>query len=93
MTPQNLLVFGPDGPIDNQMHVEDECARHKLLDCIGDLALIGCDLIGTFTARRSGHRHNHEVTRDLLRAHPDIQQQIDATHSVVRNHLRETTAA
>jgi len=92
MTPQDLLVFGPDGPIDNQMHVTDECARHKLLDCIGDLALIGCDLIGTFVARRSGHRHNHEIVRDLLRTHPEIRKQIAASHAAALN-PRHSSAA
>ncbi len=72
MTPQNLLVFGPDGPIDNHMHTPDECARHKLLDCIGDLALIGCDLCGDLFAHRSGHRHNRELVHDLLVTHPHI---------------------
>ncbi len=70
MTTDNLLVFGPQGVIGNTMHTPDECARHKILDAIGDLALIGCDLIGRFRARRSGHRHNHELVRDLLVTHP-----------------------
>jgi len=72
MTAQNLLIFGPTGPVDNQLHTPDECARHKLLDCIGDLALIGCDLRGDVLARRSGHRHNRELVRDLLVTHPHI---------------------
>ncbi|MCA9078783.1 MAG: UDP-3-O-acyl-N-acetylglucosamine deacetylase [Planctomycetaceae bacterium] len=76
MTPQNLLVFGPDGPIDNRMHTSDECARHKLLDCIGDLALIGCDLRGNIHASRSGHHHNRQLVRDLLIAHPHIRKLI-----------------
>jgi UDP-3-O-[3-hydroxymyristoyl] N-acetylglucosamine deacetylase len=83
MTPQNLLVFGADGPIENQMHVEDECARHKLLDVIGDLALVGCDLVGTFTCRCSGHRHNHEIARDLIRTHPEMRAQIAQAHAAV----------
>lgn len=74
MTPRNLLVFGADGPIDNRMHTADECARHKLLDCIGDLALLGCDLCVDVIARRSGHRHNRELVRDLLLAHPHVRE-------------------
>ncbi|MGD9854672.1 MAG: UDP-3-O-acyl-N-acetylglucosamine deacetylase [Planctomycetaceae bacterium] len=76
MTPRNLLVFGPRGPIDNRIHTGDECARHKLLDCIGDLALIGCDLCADVSARRSGHRHNRELVRDLLLAHPHMREAI-----------------
>lgn len=92
LTPQNLLVFGANGPVENQMHVEDECARHKLLDVIGDLALVGCDLVGTFTCRCSGHRHNHEVARDLIRTHPQIRAQISQTHAAVLRGSRSSAA-
>lgn len=76
MSPRDLLVFGPRGPIDNQVHTADECARHKLLDCVGDLALIGCDLSGDFVARRTGHHHNRELVRNLLITHPHIRETI-----------------
>ena len=42
----------------------DECARHKLLDLLGDLYLLGRPVWGRITARRTGHAHN----RALLRA-------------------------
>lgn len=63
MTPQNVLVFGQNGVIDNELRCEDECTRHKLLDCIGDFALAGCDLQGHFSAWRTGHAMNREVIR------------------------------
>jgi len=63
---RDLLVFGDDGPIDNHQRFPDECVRHKLVDMVGDLALAGCDLIGRFTAYRSGHRLNAELVRTLL---------------------------
>lgn len=66
VTYKDLLVFGPDGPIDNQLRFEDECVRHKLLDMVGDLALAGCDLIGHIVAYRSGHRLNAELVRAIL---------------------------
>jgi UDP-3-O-[3-hydroxymyristoyl] N-acetylglucosamine deacetylase/UDP-3-O-[3-hydroxymyristoyl] N-acetylglucosamine deacetylase/3-hydroxyacyl-[acyl-carrier-protein] dehydratase len=66
-TTQHLLVCGAQGPIENQLRNSTECARHKLLDCIGDFSLIGCDLRGRFVAQRSGHRHNHELIRELRR--------------------------
>jgi len=65
-TYRDLLVFGPDGPIDNRLRFADECVRHKLLDMVGDMALAGCDLIGCFHAHRSGHRLNAELVRALL---------------------------
>ncbi|MBN2475647.1 MAG: UDP-3-O-[3-hydroxymyristoyl] N-acetylglucosamine deacetylase [Pirellulales bacterium] len=63
---RDLLVFGPDGPIDNQLRFADECVRHKLLDMVGDLALAGCDLAGRFLAYRGGHRLNAELVRAVL---------------------------
>ena len=65
-TCRDLLVFGPDGPIENQLRFPDECVRHKVLDMVGDLALAGCDLAGRFSAFRSGHRLNAELVQVLL---------------------------
>lgn len=69
-TAKDLLIFGPEGPIENHLHAVDECARHKILDCLGDFALLGCDLQGHFSAWRSGHRLNQEMVRQLKLAHP-----------------------
>jgi len=66
VTCQDLLVFGPDGPIDNRLRFPDECVRHKIVDMVGDLALAGRDLIGRFSAYRSGHRLNAELVQAIL---------------------------
>ena len=58
---RDLLVFDDQGPIGNQLRFPDECVRHKLLDMVGDLALAGGQLIGSFNACRSGHRLNAEL--------------------------------
>lgn len=63
---RDLLVFGENGPIENQLRFPDECVRHKLLDMVGDLALAGCQLVGRFSAYRSGHRMNAEMVQLLL---------------------------
>jgi UDP-3-O-[3-hydroxymyristoyl] N-acetylglucosamine deacetylase len=68
-TARDLLVFGPEGVIDNTLRAEDECVRHKILDCLGDFALLGCDLSGHFEAHRSGHRLNRELVRGLRASH------------------------
>jgi UDP-3-O-acyl N-acetylglucosamine deacetylase len=62
----DLLVFGPDGPIGNQLRYPDECVRHKMVDMVGDLALAGCDLVGRFVSFRSGHRLNAELVRSIV---------------------------
>jgi UDP-3-O-acyl N-acetylglucosamine deacetylase len=69
ITEKDLLIFGPDGVIGNELRSVDECARHKLLDCIGDFALLGCDLHGHFRAYRSGHALNHALCRQVAAAH------------------------
>ena len=75
VTYQDVLVFDDSGPLDNELRFADECARHKLLDMMGDFALSGCDLIGKFTASRSGHRLNSQMVFALL-------QQIVKTHPI-----------
>lgn len=75
---QDLLVFGTQGPIDNTLRFTDECVRHKALDLIGDLALAGCDLVGRFTAYRSGHRLNAEMVRALLHK-ADLEEAVRKT--------------
>jgi UDP-3-O-[3-hydroxymyristoyl] N-acetylglucosamine deacetylase len=65
VTERDLLVFGPDGPMNNQMRFFDECARHKALDVLGDLAVVGVDLVGRVVANRSGHQLNAELARRL----------------------------
>ena len=70
MTHQDLLVFDANGHvIDNELRAPDEAVRHKILDCLGDFALIGTDLRGYFNAYRSGHRQNHDLVRRILLTH------------------------
>src|SRR5581483_9196711 len=64
-TPADLVIFGPHGPIENTLRFANEPARHKVLDMIGDLALLGCDLCGHVVACRSGHPLNVELARRL----------------------------
>jgi UDP-3-O-acyl-N-acetylglucosamine deacetylase len=77
-TARDLLIFGPQGPIENTLRASDECARHKILDCIGDLALAGCDLTGFVEARRSGHQLNAEFVRRVKLAHAETVWPITA---------------
>ena len=66
VTYQDVLVFDENGPIDNALRFPDECARHKMLDMIGDFALSGKDLIGNFFASKSGHRLNSQTVFALM---------------------------
>lgn len=64
-TVSDLLVFGPRGPIDNRLRFANEPARHKVLDLVGDLSLLGADLCGHVVAYRSGHPLNVELVQSL----------------------------
>jgi UDP-3-O-acyl N-acetylglucosamine deacetylase len=64
-TTADLLVFGRHGPIENCLRFANEPARHKLLDLVGDLSLVGADLCGHIIAYRSGHPLNVELARLL----------------------------
>ena len=66
LTARDLVVFDADGSvIDNTLRWQDEPVRHKILDCIGDLALSGQVFVGRVVARRSGHRLNHVMAKTL----------------------------
>lgn len=67
VTYEDILIFDNNGPIGNTLRFSDECARHKVLDMIGDFSLLGTDIIGKFTAFKSGHRLNSQVVFELLR--------------------------
>jgi len=67
LTPRDVLVIGDEGPIDNAYRFPDEPVRHKLLDCIGDLALVGTVIECQVVANRSGHGLNRQLGMRLLR--------------------------
>ncbi|MEM9558830.1 MAG: UDP-3-O-acyl-N-acetylglucosamine deacetylase [Planctomycetota bacterium] len=68
LTTQDMLVYGPDGPIDNAERFAHEPAAHKLLDLIGDLALVGAPLCARVTAIKSGHALHHKAALAILDA-------------------------
>ena len=75
-TAADLVIFGPRGPIDNALRFANEPARHKVLDLIGDLSLLGADLCGHVIAYRSGHPLNIELVRCL---HQHLQAELCTT--------------
>jgi UDP-3-O-acyl-N-acetylglucosamine deacetylase len=67
ITERDLVLFGERGPIANKLRFANEPARHKILDIVGDLSLLGHDLRGHVVAYRSGHPLNVELGRALRR--------------------------
>ncbi len=51
---------------ENGLRYDDEFVKHKVLDAIGDLYLLGRNPIGTFTGHKSGHELNNQLVRTLL---------------------------
>lgn len=66
VTPRDVIVLTENGPLENEFRFEDECARHKILDMVGDFSLCDCDWIGTFESYRGGHALNAECVKQLL---------------------------
>ena len=52
---ENAIVLGDTGILNNALRFDDEFVRHKILDVIGDMALVGHPLIGHLVAHRGGH--------------------------------------
>lgn len=62
---ENTLVMGKEGPVKNKLRFPDEPVRHKILDLIGDLYLVGAPLVGHVVAVKSGHAVNMELVKKL----------------------------
>ncbi|MEE8543375.1 MAG: UDP-3-O-acyl-N-acetylglucosamine deacetylase [Gammaproteobacteria bacterium] len=77
-------VLNEDG-----LRFRDEFVRHKILDAVGDLYLLGCCLIGEFTGFKSGHGLNNSLLRALI-AQPECYEEVvfdDARRSPVSYQL------
>jgi UDP-3-O-[3-hydroxymyristoyl] N-acetylglucosamine deacetylase len=62
---ENAIVIGDAGVL-NALRFEDEFVRHKILDAVGDLALVGHPIIGHVVAHRGGHALHTELAAQLL---------------------------
>jgi len=62
---RNTLVIGEHGLVDNAYVLEDEPARHKVLDLLGDLLMLGSDLQAHVVAVKTGHKANLELVHRL----------------------------
>lgn len=62
----NAVVLGETGVLNSSLRFEDEFVRHKILDVIGDLALVGHPLIGHLVVHRGGHALHAAFARKIL---------------------------
>jgi UDP-3-O-[3-hydroxymyristoyl] N-acetylglucosamine deacetylase/3-hydroxyacyl-[acyl-carrier-protein] dehydratase len=68
ITPRDILVINSDGPVKNSYRFPNECVRHKIVDMIGDIALVGRAIKGRIVAYKSGHALNQQLARKLFEA-------------------------
>ena len=62
----NAVVLGETGVLNSSLRFEDEFVRHKILDVIGDLALVGYPIIGHLVAHRGGHALHASFAQKIL---------------------------
>jgi UDP-3-O-[3-hydroxymyristoyl] N-acetylglucosamine deacetylase len=67
---ENAVVIGESGVLNNKLRFADEFVRHKILDAIGDLALLGAPLVAKVTAVKAGHTLHTALAKKLL-ANPE----------------------
>lgn len=94
----NAIVIG-DTEILNEggLRYPDELVRHKVLDLMGDIALVGTPIIGKLIAYRSGHSLNHKLAQEIWKKpgrweFSDAPYREETTHAVPRPMLLEKMA-
>jgi UDP-3-O-[3-hydroxymyristoyl] N-acetylglucosamine deacetylase len=65
---ENAVVLDDRGVVNGPLRFKDEFVRHKILDLIGDLALIGRPIVGEITAVKAGHALHSRFVETILRA-------------------------
>ena len=64
---ENAVVVGDTGVLNNALRFEDEFVRHKILDLLGDMALVGYPISGHLVAHRGGHALHTEFAARVLK--------------------------
>ncbi len=81
---EGSIILGSNGILNNrQLRFKNEPARHKLLDLIGDLALIGAPVKGQILAARPGHKSNVEFTKMLRKLY--LQKKIEKQFQIMKS--------
>ena len=74
---ENAIVLDDRGPVNGALRYKDEFVRHKILDLVGDLALVGRPIVGEITASRAGHALHSRFVEQILRV--AAQQEDEST--------------
>jgi len=92
---ENAIVLTKDGMLNGPLRFPDEFGRHKALDLIGDLALVGLPLLGRVQARKAGHALHTQLVSRLL-ADPtawEVTMRHSEASSVVANEREAVPAS
>jgi len=65
---ENALIYTKDELINDELRYDDECVRHKILDLIGDLAVLGKRINAHFIAYKSGHTLDIELVKKITKS-------------------------
>ena len=84
-TYRNTLIVSEQGVVDNALRFPDEFVRHKILDLVGDLFLLGADLQAQIVAVRSGHTTNARLVEKLS----EVMRRREAEEAQVSLDIRE----
>lgn len=76
---ENCIVLDDRGVMNGVLRFRDEFVRHKILDLLGDLALIGRPIVGEITANRAGHALHSRFVAKLLEAAARAEEGVGAT--------------
>ena len=84
---ENAVVIGDGGVVNGDLRFRDELVRHKVLDLLGDLYLLGKPVLGTVIAHSAGHLLHTRLVQEIQR-HLDLQQVTPARKSVIERWAR-----
>ncbi len=73
---ENCVVLDERGVVNGPLRFRDEFVRHKILDLLGDLALIGRPIVGEITAYRAGHALHGRFVEKILRSAVEVAQEM-----------------
>jgi UDP-3-O-[3-hydroxymyristoyl] N-acetylglucosamine deacetylase len=91
-TEANVIVLTEDGVKNGPLRFPDEFVRHKVLDLIGDLALLGKQIIGRIVADRAGHAMHTALVSKLLRDRTLWEETTEIGPSQDRSESRQVSA-
>ncbi|KAB2959333.1 MAG: UDP-3-O-acyl-N-acetylglucosamine deacetylase [Candidatus Methylomirabilis oxygeniifera] len=83
----NAIVIGEGGVLNGDLRFRDELVRHKVLDLLGDLYLLGRPVVGTIIAHGAGHHLHTRLVREIQR-HLDLEYPASVCSGVIERWAR-----